>query len=435
MPRYHLWTIGCQMNKAESQRVAGLLSSAGYDQESRLDAADLVVLNTCVVRKSAEDRVIGTLGLLAGMKRKRPHLRIAVTGCFTAQDLKSLQRRFPQVDLFFGSGQYDTLSTWLEEAPEHAEPGCHPCLPPGTLEVVAQSTASSFVPIIQGCNNFCTYCIVPYTRGREISRPPEYIEEEIRRLVSGGTREIVLLGQNVDSYGHDLPGKPDLADLLARLQPIEGLSRLRFLTNHPKDMSNKLIQSMASLDKVCEHLDLALQSGDNDILRAMARGYTVDHFRRLVGDIRTAIPDIAISTDIIVGFPGETDDQFENTLSTLEEMRFDTVHVAAYSPRSGTVAASRYQDSVSGQTKLERLHRIEELQETIATEINARYLQREFEILVQGYKRGKWFGRTRTHKLVFFSGEDIQEGALIRVGISRTSPWALQGEVVYNSTI
>ncbi len=435
MPHYHLWTIGCQMNKAESQHIAGLLSAAGYEQEPRLDAADLIVLNTCVVRQSAEDRIIGTLGLLAGMKRKRPHLRIAVTGCFTARDLKALQRQFPHVDLFFGSGQYDTLSTWIEGVPERAELLRHPCLTADTVETVTRSSASSFVPIIQGCNNFCTYCIVPYTRGREISRPPEHIEEEVQRLVSGGTREVVLLGQNVDSYGHDLPGKPDLADLLTRLQPIDGLRRLRFLTNHPKNMSNKLIQAMASLDKVCEHLDLALQSGDNDILRAMARGYTIDHFRELVRDIRTAIPEVSISTDIIVGFPGETDEQFANTLSILEQMRFDTVHVAAYSPRSGTVAARRYEDSISEQTKLERLHRIEELQETIATEINARYLHREFEVLVEGHKRGKWFGRTRTHKLVFFNGEGIREGALLRVGISKTSPWALQGEVVYNSTI
>ena len=429
MPHYHLWTIGCQMNQAESRRIAGVLAAAGYESVPHLDAADLVVLNTCVVRQSAEDRIIGTLGLLAGFKRERPELRIAVTGCFTARDRKDLQKRFPHVDLFFGSGEYSAFSDWVgppsPSTGEDTAPGAM-CAGDGD----SPTEVSAYVPIIQGCNNFCTYCIVPYTRGRELSRPLEDIESESVGLVSQGVREIVLLGQNVDSYGHDLPGAPSLANLLERLHPIAGLQRLRFLTNHPKDMSRKLIHAMASLDKVCEHLDLALQSGDDDILHAMGRGYTVADFTRLVSNIRETIPHVSIATDIIVGFPGETDSQFENTFSLLEEIRFDVVHVAAYSPRPGTVAARRYDDSVPEDTKRARLHRIEQLQETVASEINAEYLHREVEVLVQGTRRGKWFGRTRTHKLVFFEGAENCTGATVRIDVTRTSPWALQGNLV-----
>jgi tRNA-2-methylthio-N6-dimethylallyladenosine synthase len=435
MPRYHLWTIGCQMNQAESRHIAGILTASGLEPVSRLDGADIVILNTCVVRQSAEDRIVGTLGLLAGMKRDNPNMRIAVTGCFTARDRTELHRRFPHVDLFFGSGEYDALAQWLSSV--------YPCLTKHagetpiacTLHDDALSEISAYVPIIQGCNNFCTYCIVPYTRGREVSRPPEGIAQEVVSLVAAGVQEIVLLGQNVDSYGHDLPDSPSLANLLHRLHPIAGLQRLRFLTNHPKDMSRELIRAMASLDKVCEHLDLALQSGDDDILMAMGRGYTVADFASLVRDIRDAIPHISIATDIIVGFPGETDSQFEHTVALLEELRFDVVHVAAYSSRPGTVAARRYADSVPESVKHERLHRIEQLQETIATEINAAYLGRQVEVLAQGTRRGKWFGRTRTHKLVFFEGVPGCAGSMVRVNITRTSPWALQGNLVYNSTV
>ncbi len=433
MPRYHLWTIGCQMNKAESQRIAGMLAAAGLEPSSRIDAAEFVVLNTCVVRQSAEDRIVGTLGLLAGWKRERPELRIAVTGCFTARDREQLHRRFPQVDLFFGSGEYDSLSAWLESQTALITPHTDAVAsPPETCAIRTEtlSDVSAYVPIIRGCNNFCTYCIVPYTRGRESSIPPEDIQADAVDLVSRGVREIVLLGQNVDSYGHDLPGTPSLADLLEQLHPIEGLQRLRFLTNHPKDMSPKLIRAMTRLDKVCEHLDLALQSGDDDILRAMGRGYTVEEFSRLITDLRDAMPHVSIATDIIVGFPGETEEQFQHTLDTVERLRFDVVHVAAYSERPGTLASRQFDDSVPDEVKHARLRRIEALQEEIASQINAAYLQRNVEVLVQGMRRGKWFGRTRTHKLVFFEGDGNFAGAMVRVCILKTSPWALQGNLV-----
>jgi len=428
MPRYHLWTIGCQMNKAESHRIAGLLASAGFDAVGSFDDADLIVLNTCVVRQSAEDRIVGTLGLLERVKRNRPEVPILVTGCFASLDPAGLQRRFPHVDLFFGPGEYASLQDWLSShglLPDAPDEGCMRAAPGDD-----DAGVSAFIPIIQGCNNFCTYCIVPYTRGRETSREPEDVVSEVRNLVAAGVKEVVLLGQNVDSYGHDLPGKPDLADLLEMLDPIEGLERIRFLTNHPKDMSQKLIDAMARLEKVCEHLDLALQSGDNDMLHSMGRGYTVEHFAALVGDIRAAMPSVSISTDIIVGFPGETEKQFENTYAALEKLRFDVVHVAAYSPRTGTVASRKYADSISPETKSERLHRVEELQEQVAGTINSAYEGRVERILIQGTRKGRWYGRTRTDKLVFVSSEQPLVGQFVDVHITKTSPWALQGDLV-----
>jgi len=443
MHQFHLWTIGCQMNKAESWHIARMLAAAGYAENPRLDEADLVVLNTCVVRQSAEDRIAGTLGLLEGIKRRRPEMRIAVTGCFAARDRSALHARYPHVDLFFGSGDYAALSRWLNVSESTAFPDAsraRPCDGRDTAQTEActeedASGVSAYVPIIQGCNNFCTYCIVPYTRGREVSRTPEEIEAEVRTLVAGGAKEVVLLGQNVDSYGHDLPGKVDLPCLLEQLQALPELLRIRFLTNHPKDMSPSLIAAMARLDKVCEHVDLALQSGDDDILRAMARGYTADTFRQVVGALQEAMPGIAISTDIIVGFPGETDAQFEKTYRLLEQLRLDVVHVAAYSPRPGTAAARRYADSVPEDTKAERLHRIEDLQERVATEINETYVDRVAEVLVLGQKKGRWFGRTRTDKLVFIDSEDCLAGKLVSARITRASPWALQGLLVYNSPV
>ncbi|MBE9513509.1 MAG: MiaB/RimO family radical SAM methylthiotransferase, partial [Chloroflexi bacterium] len=290
----------------------------------------------------------------------------------------------------------------------------------------------AFVPIIQGCNNFCSYCIVPYRRGRELSRSPGEVVREVKELVKQGVKEVTLLGQNVDSYGHDLPERPDLADLLVELDGIDGLARIRFLTNHPKDMSGKLIATISRLDKVCEHLDLALQSGDNEVLKAMRRGYTVERCRELVRAIRRSVPGISLSTDIIVGFPGESDEQFEHSLSLLEEMSFDVVHVAAYSPRRGTIAWRKYEDDVPPDLKKERLHRIEQLQASIAADINSKLEGRTVEVLVEGQKKGKWYGRSRNDKLVFFRDRAEQLGRLVKVRIEKSSPWALQGEIEYN---
>jgi len=426
MPRYFIWTIGCQMNKAESQQIAGYLNSAGYQAATSFSHADLVVLNTCVVRQSAENKVLGTLGLLKGLKNKYPNLQILVTGCLVDSDTQELKRRFPHVDLLFKPGDYPELIDWEQK---QGIPIDQRLLRYPRNDAGIAPSPCALIPIIQGCDNFCSYCIVPYRRGREVSRPVGEIVCEVEELVRRGRKEVTLVGQNVDSYGHDLPGHPDLADLLNGLSSIDDLVRIRFLTNHPMDISLKLIDAMASLNKVCEHLELPVQAGNDDILRAMRRGYTVERYRELVHTIRCKIPQISLSTDIIVGFPGETEGQFEHSLSLVKEMRFDVVHVAAYSPRPGTIAWREYQDNIPSEVKKERLHKIEELQAAIASEINSQLQGREVEVLVEGRKKGKWFGRTRSNKLVFFEDAGDWLGQLARVQIGKTSPWSLGGEV------
>ena len=426
MPRYFIWTIGCQMNKAESQQIAGYLDSAGYQAATSFSHADLVVLNTCVVRQSAENKVLGTLGLLEGLKAKHPDLQILVTGCFVKFHTQELQRRFPHVDLLFKPGDYPELIAWSEKHGMSIE---QRLLRYTHNDAGMAPWPSALIPIIQGCNNFCSYCIVPYRRGKEVSRPLEEIVCEVEELVRRGVKEVTLLGQNVDSYGHDLPEHPDLADLLNALNSIDGLARIRFLTNHPKDISLKLIYTIGSANKVCEHLELPVQAGDDDILKAMRREYTVEQYRKLVNTIRRKVPQVSLSTDIIVGFPGETEKQFECSLSLVKDMRFDVVHVAAYSPRSGTIAWREYQDDIPAQVKKDRLNKIEELQAALAGEINSQLQGKQVEVLVEGRKEGKWFGRTRNNKLVFFEEEDDWLGKLARIQIEKTSPWSLRGEV------
>ncbi len=418
MPKYFIWTIGCQMNKAESERLGGYLEQGGYQAAARTEEAELIVLNSCVVRQSAENRVIGRLNALKSVKRLNSGLTLAVTGCLVNSEIKQLRERFPHVDYFFRPGEYPP---WL--------------VPITSRPIITQHPLPAiFVPIIQGCNNLCAYCIVPYRRGREKSRPVEEVVSEVRELTHRGVREITLLGQNVDSYGHDLAEKPDLAFLLGELNAIDGLERIRFLTNHPKDMSSKLIDAVASLGKVCEEVSLPVQSGSNAILKAMRRGYTIERYCELVTEIRRKISGIALITDVIVGFPSETEAQFQETYDLLSKLRFDKVHVAAYSPRPGTLASRELVDSVPLAEKKERLRQIERLQEKVAAEINAGLWDKTVEILVEGRNKGKWQGRTRTGKLVFFRVSDDYLGRLVRVRINKVSPWALQGNLETGSS-
>jgi tRNA-2-methylthio-N6-dimethylallyladenosine synthase len=401
------------MNKAESERLGSYLEQLGYQPIATAEEADLIVLNSCVVRQSAENRVVNKLNALRPLKESYPNLTLAVTGCLVNAELAQLKQRFPQVDYFFKPGDYPH---WLEKAEWEQTLPRYPA-------------PCTYVPIIQGCDNFCAYCIVPYRRGRERSRPVEEIVGEVRELVNRGTREVTLLGQNVDSYGHDLPDRPDLADLLYELNAIDGLFRIRFLTNHPKDMSSRLIEAIAKLDKVCEQLSLPVQAGSNDILKAMRRGYTVEQYRRLITEIRSKIAEVHLSTDVIVGFPSETRQQFQQTVDLLSELRFDVVHVAVYSPRPGTFAARNLEDDVPAAEKKRRLDQVERLQERIAGEINARLQNKVVEVLVEEERRGKWQSRTRSGKLVFFDGNNDCLGKLMKIRVEKTSPWSLQGRV------
>ncbi len=413
MPKYYIWTIGCQMNKAESERLCNLFEQLGFQQTNIAEEADTIVLNSCVVRQSAENRVINKLNALKYLKKDRADITLAVTGCIVDSNTSRLKESFPQVDHFFKPGE---LPQWLDK----------PFISTSLSRIYSPCV---YVPIIQGCNNFCSYCIVPYRRGREISRTMADIIAEVKELVSHGVKEVTLLGQNVDSYGHDLQEKPDLADLLEELNEIDGLLRIRFLTNHPKDMSTKLIEKIAGLEKVCEQLSLPVQAGSDEILKAMRRGYTVRDYCNLVAEIRKKIPGVALSTDVIVGFPSETEEQFQQTYDLLSELRFDTIHIAAYSPRTGTAAERELEDDVPAIEKKRRLNKLEQLQEGIATEINAGLLGNTVEVLVEKKTKGKWQGRTRTDKLVFFSDTGDYTGKLVKIKIDKTSPWSLQGKI------
>jgi len=420
MKQYHIWTIGCQMNKADSEFIANYLERAGLTQTGTGEDADLVLLNSCVVREHAEVKVVNKLKSLKGLKRSRPDVTIALTGCMVDSRIDGLRDRFPWVDLFFRPQQWEVFSKW-------AEGRGFPGLNEREDSVPQNPPVSAYVPIMHGCDSFCSYCVVPYRRGRARSRDIDEICCQVQNLVQRGTKEVVLLGQIVDAYGDDLPSKPDLADLLAALNRIEGLLRIRFLTSHPSYMSRKLIRAVADLDKVCEHISLPIQAGDNGILKAMKRGYTAEEYGELVDHIRRTVPNVALSTDVIVGFPGETDEQFARTLEVLRQTRFDKVHIAAYSPRPETTAIRNLKDDVTPETKESRRAQAEALQNEIAAEINAAFLGQTVELLVDGQKKGKWCGRTRGDKLVFFASKAGMMGQPASVRIDKTSAFALQG--------
>ncbi|HIP97156.1 MAG TPA: tRNA (N6-isopentenyl adenosine(37)-C2)-methylthiotransferase MiaB [Anaerolineae bacterium] len=414
---YYLWTIGCQMNEADSRRLADGLAALGYCAAPRAEQADLVVLNTCVVRRSAEDKVVGRLSSLKGLKSRRPGMLLAVMGCFVG-DVSYLRQKYSYVDIFAAPSDVDAV---LALARRRATSDQRPV-------ISHQQPIAAYVPISTGCDHRCTYCIVRLRRGLQRSRPVGEIVAEVRELVGRGAREVTLLGQNVDAYGSDLPSSPSLADVLHAVHQIEDLWRIRFLTSHPADMTDRLIEAVATLPKVCEHIELPVQSGDDDVLRRMGRRYTVAEYRDLVARIRAAIPGTGLATDVIVGFCSESEAQFQNTYRLLEELRFDMVHVAAYSPRPGTPAA-RWPDDVPPAEKERRRQAVDDLQKRIAGEINARFLGQTVEVLVEDLHRGKWRGRTRTNKLVFFADDADWRGKLALVEITWAGPWSMLGRV------
>jgi tRNA-2-methylthio-N6-dimethylallyladenosine synthase len=420
--RYHIWTEGCQMNEADSAKLAAGLQKLGYQEVSRPEEADLAVVNTCVVRQKAEDRAISYLGYLKYLKQRRnPSLRIAVMGCLVGPKVDDLKARFPFVDIWARPQDFDTILRAL--VPEDDLGGE---FWPQTFPEPKGPTA--YVPVIHGCNKFCTYCIVPFRRGRERSRPIEEVRREVEYLCSRGVKEVTLLGQTVEAYGKDLPDRPDLADLMAAIHDISGLVRIRFLTSYPKDMTAKIVEAVARLPKVCEYFNIPVQSGDDRVLARMRRGYTVAEYLEKVELVRRLVPGAAITTDVIVGFCGETEEEFQHTLDLLQKVRFDKVHVAAYSPRPGTYAWRRMEDDVPPHEKMRRLHAVEELQEAIARQINQGLVGTIQEVLVEGERGGKLYGRTRTGKLVHFPGQ-ASPGQLVKVRILHASPWSLQGEV------
>ena len=421
---YYIWTIGCQMNKADSDRLESALIQLGLKPTKTAAEADVVVLNSCVVRQSAEDKVVGMLSSMKPLKQRNRDKVVALMGCMVGPKVDGLQKRFPYVDVFMRPQEYKPLLDILGDRLGVDAEGCLSTL------TSPNATVTAYIPIIHGCDKFCTFCIIPYRRGREKSRTIGDIVHEVELLAARGVKEVTLLGQNVDSYGHDLPEAPDLADLLTAVDGVDGLERVRFLTSHPNDMSPRIIEAVASLDKVCEHFNLPFQAGDDGVLQVMRRGYSNDDYRRLVERIRVTVPNVSMATDLIVGFPGESDGAFQRSVEMLEDVRFDKVHAAAYSVRPGTIAARKLEDDVLYKDKKLRLATIERVQEDIATGINAKFQDTTTEVLVEGREKGKWKGRNRNDKLVFLEDDRDLMGQMVTVRIQKTSPWSLQGVAV-----
>ncbi len=431
--KYHIWTVGCQMNVADSRKLAAGLDRAGCVATDAPEDADLVVLNTCSVREHAEDRAIGQLGRLKKLRGRGRDFRIVVMGCMVGPRDEELRRRFPYVDAFARPQDFAPIMevAGIDDAGGEFWPA--------TFGEPDGPTA--FVPVIHGCDKFCTYCIVPYRRGREKSRTIDDIRREVEHDCARGVREVTLLGQTVEAYGHDLaPGRleggrwredgrgqpPDLGDLMRALHDVPGLERMRFLTSYPKDMTARIIDAVAELPKVCEHFNIPVQAGDDAVLARMRRGYTLAEYLEKFDLVKARVPDAAMVTDVIVGFCGETDAEFRHTYELLERLRFDKVHVAAYSPRPGTIAHRTLPDDVPAEVKQERLQAVERLEARISFEINQRFLDSEQDVLVEHRREGRWSGRNRAGKLVHFEG-DAEAGAIVRVRIDRATAWSLQG--------
>jgi tRNA-2-methylthio-N6-dimethylallyladenosine synthase len=451
--KYHIWTEGCQMNVADSQRVASALERMGLSFSRSAEEADVIVLNTCVVRQSAENKAYGRLYSLKPLKEKKPNLVINLMGCLVGiRGYEQLQKRFPFVDVFSPPSDPGPLIAFLTQEEdrllEHEETtrrfalmdedgGINSALP--LPETERGKLVSAHVPVVLGCSYACTFCIIPYRRGIERSRPADTILAEVRALVAQGVREVTFLGQIVDRYGKDIPDGPNLAGLLRKTNDIEGLERIRFLTSHPSWMTDELLDVVAELPKAMPHIEVPVQAGDDQVLANMRRGYTSDDYRQLVERIRRRlnghIPGVSIATDIIVGFPGETEVQFQRTYDLLEELKLDVAHLARYSPRPGTVADRRFVDDVPADEKMQRFRWLEEQQERIASEIAARYQGEKVEVLFEEKVKGRWKGRTTTNKLVFIETEDDLTGQIKPVRITWAGPWSMQGEPIQQEKV
>jgi tRNA-2-methylthio-N6-dimethylallyladenosine synthase len=437
--KYHIWTSGCQMNVADSQRVASALEGLNYIPTNRAEDADVVVLNTCVVRQSAEDSAVGRISSLKNIKKRNPDAVINVMGCLVGiKGTEDLEAQFPHVDVFSPPSDPGPLMSFLSQedtkAWQQEATSRRFAFMDGDLtlpETDQNQLVSAFVPVVLGCSHACTYCIIPYKRGVERSRPEEDVLNEIRSLVDQGVKEVTLLGQIVDRYGLDLPEPTNLSKLLQTAHEIRGLERIRFLTSHPNWFNHELMDTVASLPKVMPHIEVPHQAGHDQVLRNMKREYDVEQYRQLISDIRHRIPGVSIATDVIVGFPGETKEQFQSSYDLLKELRLDVVHLARYSVRPGTLAARKMDDDVLDEEKWRRFRLVEELQEKIAGDINQQYLDSTTEILFEDHNKGRWRGRTPTNKLVFVESEQDLRGKVQDILITWTGPWSMQGRLPF----
>ncbi|MEA2370038.1 MAG: tRNA-2-methylthio-N6-dimethylallyladenosine synthase [Solirubrobacteraceae bacterium] len=429
MKRYHLTTFGCQMNVHDSERMKGMLESLGYGEAPDREAADLILFNTCSIRESADSRFLAHLGEAKRLKKLDPQRIVGIGGCWAQSVKDEVFARFPFVDVAFGPGQVHKLAEFLVSDSLTAQGFFEFEGFTGRLPAKRERPFQAWMQVSVGCNSVCSYCIVPSTRGREVSRPADELVGEAERLAQDGVREITLLGQNVNSYGRDLPDATTFARLLERLDGIEGIERLRYTSPHPKDMREDVILAHANLASVCEHIHLPLQSGSSRILKAMRRTYTRERYLNRVAQIREHVPDCALSTDVIVGFPGETEEDFAQTLSVIEEVGYDSAFTFVFSPRRGTRAATIEEGLVSHPVKVERMERLLEVVGRRALERAERFVGREVEVLVEGPSRtdpSRLRGRTRHNKAVNFAGA-AQAGELASVKITGATSQTLTG--------
>ena len=438
--KYHIWTEGCQMNVADSQRVGSSLEHLGYTFTDKAEEADVIVLNTCVVRQSAEDKALGRLSSLLPLKRQNPNLVINLMGCLVGvRGAEKLREKLPYVDVFSPPSDPGPLVSFLTQgeirAIESTETARRFAYMDGDLVLPQherRQLVAAHVPVVYGCSHACTFCIIPFRRGIERSRPVGDIVAEIRSLAAQGVKEVTLLGQIVDRYGKDIPDGPNLAGLLRIVHDapdMDGIQRIRFLTSHPNYFGEDLMDAVAELPKVMPHIEVPIQAGDDQVLANMKRGYTQKDYRDLVAKIRERIPGCSIATDIIVGFPGETEEQFMETYHVLADLKLDVAHLARYSSREGTVATRRMEDNVPAEEKMRRFRLLEELQEEVVADINKRYLGQTVEVLFEDKVKNRWRGRTPTNKLVFVESQENLKGQMLPVTVTWTGPWSMQANL------
>lgn len=433
MKKYLILTYGCQMNENDSERLGGLLQKIGYEETSSMEDADAILLNTCCVRESAELKIYGKIGELKGLKRDKPSLIIGVCGCMAQKNQEALFKRAPHIDFVIGPNNLHDVPNIIAQITEHrahilrADDGINQ--DSDHVPTVRKEGMTAWVPIMYGCNNFCTYCIVPYVRGRERSRTIREICSEIEGLAQAGCREVTLLGQNVNSYGKGT-NEGDFADLLRAVNEIEGIERIRYMTSHPRDMSQRVIEAVRDCDKVCDHFHLPVQAGSDILLKRMNRGYTTEYYRDLVHRIRKACPNATLTTDLIVGFPGETDELFEETLAFVKEMRYDAAYTFLYSKRSGTPAAEMA-EQVEQSVKKERLQKLMDMQNENSLALNEAYIGRTVEVMVEGPSKSDeatWTGRTTGNKIILWPYVGTEKvGDLVKVRVEIAQTWLLKG--------
>lgn len=435
MPKVYIETLGCQMNKSDTERMLGMLAHMGYEEVSRWKEADLLIINTCSIRQLSEDKAYSAIGLWGKRKKDRPDLKIVFSGCVAQQKGEDLFKRAPYVDLVLGTHNIYELPDLIKRI-NNGERICA-CgeipVPEYDIEIKRAKSVNAWIPITEGCNNFCTYCIVPYTRGRERSRTADKIVKEAQTALNQGFKEITLLGQNVDSYGKDLEDM-NLAKLLRQLNALEGEFRIRFVTSYPTDITDELIDTVIELDKVCEYFHIPMQSGSSQVLKRMNRRYTRDEYEKICTKIREKVKDVTITSDFIAGFPGETEEQFQETLQAMRDMELDYSNTASYSPREKTVAAKWVDEFLSEEVKTRRLEELNEVNRECCLKSNQKFIGRTLEVLIENFENHKGTnvitGRTRNNKIVHIPCDTDMTGKFINVKIVGAKTWYLNGEII-----